>query len=132
MFGTCATAWRDVLGQDRRNRGEQELYTNPLQPYTQALLSAVPVPDPRSRSDASASSSRVTCPARSTRRRAATSTPRPVSVDVCFDTDPELVEVLPGHWVACHRVIYRRIRKLSRPRRLPTPGGLIWIDLRRA
>ncbi|MBI5958845.1 MAG: oligopeptide ABC transporter ATP-binding protein OppF, partial [Chloroflexi bacterium] len=29
----------------------------------------------------------------------------PVSVDVCYEEDPGLIEVLPGHWVACHRVI---------------------------
>ena len=48
----------------------------PMHPYTVALLSAVPVPDTRRRTPARAHPARrATCPARSTRRRPAASTP---------------------------------------------------------
>jgi hypothetical protein len=28
-----------------------------------------------------------------------------VAFDICYEVDPELREVTPGHWVACHRVV---------------------------
>jgi oligopeptide transport system ATP-binding protein len=46
---------------------------NPQHPYTEALLSAVPIPDPKVKRKRIRC--RATCPARSARRRAATSTP---------------------------------------------------------
>ena len=64
-----------VSRPDRRDRAEARR-SSPRRkhPYTEALLSAVPVPDPDA-ARATASSSRATCRARSIRRRAAASTP---------------------------------------------------------
>jgi oligopeptide transport system ATP-binding protein len=83
-----------------------ELYDNPLHPYTQALLSAVPVPDP----DIEEKRQRIIIkgdlpsPARPP-VGCNFNTRCPVRFDLCFQgDDPELVEVSPGHWVACHRV----------------------------
>ena len=82
-----------------------ELYENPLHPYTQALLSAVPIPDPSVEAE---------------RERIILSgdVPSPMSPPVgcvfntrCLQADgdcqvemPELREVTPDHWVACIKV----------------------------
>ena len=82
-----------------------EIYDNPLHPYSQSLLSAVPIPDPK----IARANQRIAltgdipsplnapsgCPFR-TRCKYAT--------DACADAMPEFKEVKPGHFVACHRV----------------------------
>ena len=84
----------------------EELYTNPLHPYTQALLSAVPVPDPVVEEKRQRIILKGDVPSPINPPMGCNFNTRcPVSVDVCYDQDPELIEVLPSHWVACHRVI---------------------------
>ncbi len=84
----------------------EELYTNPLHPYTQALLSAVPVPDPEVEEHRQRIILKGDVPSPINPPKGCNFNTRcPVSVDVCFDEDPALVEVLPEHWVSCHRVV---------------------------
>jgi oligopeptide transport system ATP-binding protein len=84
----------------------EELYTNPLHPYTQALLSAVPVPDPVVEETRQRIILKGDVPSPINPPKGCNFNTRcPVSVDMCYDQDPELIEVLPEHWVACHRVI---------------------------
>ncbi|SHJ61021.1 oligopeptide transport system ATP-binding protein [Clostridium amylolyticum] len=80
-----------------------ELYKNPLHPYTKALLSAIPIPDP----DISASKKRIVLEGE---------IPSPIdpppgckfkgrcryAKPICNEVDPELIEVEPRHFVACH------------------------------
>jgi oligopeptide transport system ATP-binding protein len=83
-----------------------ELYDNPLHPYTQSLLSAVPVPDP----DVEEKRQRIILqgdlPSPANPPRGCNFNTRcPVHFDLCHEEpDPPLIEVKPGHWVACHRV----------------------------
>ena len=80
-----------------------ELYLRPLHPYTQALLSAIPVPDPKIRRDRVILKGDVPTsrnPPSGCRFR----TRCPIAIDECSRIDPELREISPGHTAACIRV----------------------------
>ncbi|MDP6631906.1 MAG: ATP-binding cassette domain-containing protein, partial [Dehalococcoidales bacterium] len=93
------------LGRVVEITNSDELYDNPLHPYTQALLSAVPIPDPvvdRQRK----------------RVLLAGDVPSPVNppsgctfhprchqaIDICKEQSPEFRDIGNEHWVSCHRV----------------------------
>ncbi|MDW7667864.1 MAG: ATP-binding cassette domain-containing protein [Bacillota bacterium] len=93
------------LGSIMELTESNELYDNPLHPYTKALMSAVPIPDP----DVSRAKQRIILEG---------DVPSPIDVpvgckfqgrcpiveDICKVEKPELREVIPGHEVACHMV----------------------------
>ncbi|MDQ7033599.1 MAG: dipeptide ABC transporter ATP-binding protein [Anaerolineae bacterium] len=83
-----------------------EVYDNPLHPYTQALLSAVPEPDPSIESERRRIIIRGDLPNPSNPPHGCNFNTRcPVAFELCYhEPDPPLIEVSPGHWVACHRV----------------------------
>ncbi len=93
------------LGKIVELADRDEIYLNPLHPYTQALLSAVPVPDPEVEEKRQRIILKGEIPSPANPPKGCNFNTRcPVVMDVCYEADPEYREVKPGHWVACHRV----------------------------
>jgi oligopeptide transport system ATP-binding protein len=84
----------------------KDVYDNPLHPYTQALLSAVPEPDPSKESNRRRIIIRGDLPSPANPPKGCNFNTRcPVAFELCYhEPDPPLVEITPGHWAACHRV----------------------------
>ncbi len=93
------------LGRIVEMAESDELFDNPLHPYTQALLSAVPVPDPRVEAGRQFRPAKCEIPSPINPPSGCVFHPRcPMAVDNCRKARPTLREMKPGHWVACSEV----------------------------
>jgi oligopeptide transport system ATP-binding protein len=94
------------LGKIVELTDRDEIYINPLHPYTQALMSAVPVPDPEIEEERQRIILDGDIPSPASPPKGCNFNTRcPVVMEgICYEEEPAYLEVKPGHWVACHRV----------------------------
>ncbi|MBC8339537.1 MAG: ATP-binding cassette domain-containing protein [Rhodospirillales bacterium] len=82
-----------------------ELYENPIHPYTRALLAAVPIPDPAIEANRKHEVVKGEVPSPINPPSGCVFHPRcTLAVDSCSKDVPEFREIKPGHWVACTQV----------------------------
>ncbi len=79
----------------------KDMYANPKHPYTEALLSAVPIPDPKARRKRIVLQGDVPNPIRPP-SGCHFHTRCPIAVERCSRDVPHLKETAQGHWVSCH------------------------------
>jgi len=93
------------LGKIVELADRDEIYLRPLHPYTQALMSAVPVPDPDIAQDRRRVILEGDLPSPAHPPVGCNFNTRcPFVKEICYQVDPEFVEVKPEHWAACHLV----------------------------
>lgn len=91
------------LGKFVEDAPTEELLKNPLHPYSQALIEAVPIPDPTARKSKVTVSGEIPTPLKippGCRFHTRCS----YSMEICKREEPELVDVRSTHSVACHRI----------------------------
>ena len=91
------------LGKLVEVASSDEIFHNPLHPYTRALLSAIPIPDPdvkRERLPLAGDIPTAINPPSGRRFR----TPCPIAEPECAEEEPGLVEASPDHFLACRLV----------------------------
>jgi len=93
------------LGKIVELTDRNSLYDNPLHPYTQALLSAIPVPDPIVEEKRQRILLEGDLPSPAHPPLGCNFNTRcPLAFDQCFQEEPAYIEIEPGHFCACHLV----------------------------
>jgi peptide/nickel transport system ATP-binding protein/oligopeptide transport system ATP-binding protein len=91
------------LGKMVEFADRDDLFRNPLHPYTQALMSAIPIPDPTLKRERIILQGDVPSPINPP--KGCRFHPRcPVGMEICALQEPPFIEVSPDHWVACWRI----------------------------
>ena len=89
------------LGRIVEHADKKTLFTNPQHPYTEALLSAVPIPDPEIKRDKRVLQGDVPSPIKPP-SGCHFHTRCPYAEERCRVETPALKQLAPGHWVSCH------------------------------
>ena len=97
------------LGKCVERATSDELFANPRHPYTKALLAAVPIPALREKQPRKLLKGEISSPI-DPKPGCRFASRCPYATELCRTQSPGLEEVLPGHYVSCHRV--REINQL--------------------
>jgi oligopeptide/dipeptide ABC transporter ATP-binding protein len=89
------------LGKGMELARVKDLYSKPLHPYTQALLSAIPSPDPMEESKRIKLRGEMPSPINPP-KGCRFHTRCPHAAENCKSVTPGFIEVKPDHWVSCH------------------------------
>ncbi len=94
------------LGHMMELAGSEELYNDPIHPYTRALLSAIPIPDPEKQRAKKRIPLEGDVPSPIDPKECCRFVDRcPYAIDICHEKTPEFLEVKPKHFAACHRAL---------------------------
>jgi oligopeptide transport system ATP-binding protein len=93
------------LGKMMELTSSDELYENPLHPYTKALLSAIPIPDPAVERQRQRILLEGELPSPANPPAGCRFSSRcPLAMDQCRIVEPQFREVATRHWAACHLI----------------------------
>lgn len=93
------------LGSVMELASSEDLYKNTLHPYSKALLSAVPIPDPKKEAQKHRQNLEGDVPSPINKPKGCPFSSRcPQACAKCSESVPQLREVEPGHFVACHLI----------------------------
>lgn len=88
------------LGKMVELASREDLFRSPLHPYTQALMSAIPVPNPRLKRERVILKGDVPSPLNPP--KGCRFHPRcPWAIEICSQEEPQFKELMPNHWAAC-------------------------------
>ncbi|MBM2831382.1 MAG: oligopeptide transporter ATP-binding protein [Dehalococcoidia bacterium] len=102
------------LGKIAELSPTQEIFAHPLHPYTEALLSALPIPNPHLKRERIVLQGDVPSPMNPP-SGCRFHTRCPKVFEICPHIEPPLIEKFPGHWVSCHLHQARNVVGEERP-----------------